>query len=162
MANPYGDNGIFTLQEFKNRGVIKLAPDALVYISGDLKTEVITPANTKDVSFNDGISTLSIQNNVDPPGSSNASIEIITPIYGEGSKYWIIFRDGDTGKKISWVPWIVPMMEVKIFLKGRFMVGDSPRYYPAFWGFITNVEENYSGGVYKINLSCADMLHWWS
>jgi len=54
------------------------------------------------------------------------------------------------------------MMEIKIYFKGRFMVNREPKYYPAFWGFITNVEENYSGGVYKINLTCADILHWWA
>ena len=53
------------------------------------------------------------------------------------------------------------MMEIKIFLRGRFLVDMQPQYYPSFWGIIVNVEESYSGGMHKISLSCADMLHWW-
>lgn len=167
MANNLG-NGIFSLQEFYNRGVIKMAPDVLVYVGGSLTTQVIAPVSGKDntLSFNDGISTVSIQNNVDPPGTSTATIEIVTPIYGENSKYWVEFptkyEKGKPGGNFVRAPLFVQMMEVKIFFKGRFMVDGKPRYYPAFWGFITNVEENYSGGMYKIILSCADILHWWA
>ena len=41
-------SGLFTLKEFYNRGVIKLAPDALVYIGGSLTTSVIAPVSGKD------------------------------------------------------------------------------------------------------------------
>jgi len=160
MAN---DSGLFTLKEFYNRGVIKMAPDVLVYIGGSLTTKVIAPVSGRDskLSFNDGITTVSIQNNMDPPGSSTANIEITTPIYGENSNYWVHYKNIDSSTPVR-APLFIPMMEVKIYLKGRFMVKDQPRYYPGFWGFITNVEENYSGGAYKINLSCADVLHWWA
>ena len=156
-------SGLFTLKEFYNRGVIKLAPDALVYIGGSLTTSVIAPVSGKDdtISFNDGITSINVQNNVDPPGTSSASIEITTPIYGENSKYWTFFKGIDSNSPVR-APLFVPMMEVKIYFKGRYMVKGSPKYYPAFWGFITNVEENYSGGVFKINLTCADVLHWWA
>lgn len=162
MASTLG-SGIFTLNEFYNRGVIKLAPDVLVYIGGSLTTSVIAPVSGKDdtVSFNDGITSVSVQNNVDPPGTSSATIEVTTPIYGEKSKYWTFFKGIDSNSPVR-APLFVPMMEVKIYYKGRFMVNGSPKYYPAFWGFITNVEENYSGGVFKINLTCADTLHWWA
>jgi len=157
------DSGVFTAQEFYNRGVIKLAPDALVYVGGSLTTTVIAPVTGQDrnLEFNDGITNINVQNNVDPPGSSSASIEISTPIYGENSKYWVQYPGIDNNQFVR-APLFVPMMEVKIYFKGRYLVQDKPRYYTAFWGFITNVEENYSGGLYKINLSCADMLHWWS
>ena len=155
------NSGIFTLQEFKNRGVIKLAPDALVYIGGNLETQVIAPiaGQNTTLNFNDGITNIGIQSSVDPPGSSTATIEVMTPIYGENSKYWVNFTtpEGMTTK----MPIFIPMLEVKIFLKGRFLVNDKPRYYPAFWGLITNVEENYSDGMFKFTLQCADMLHWW-
>ena len=160
-------SGIFTFPEFKNRGVIKLAPDVLVYIGGGLELQVVAPVNTKninDLNFDDGITTVNVQNNVDPPGSSNATIEIATPIYGENSKYWVPFQTDDGN--IVRIPVFVPMMEVKIFFKGRFLVGgagkDQPQYYPQFWGFISSVEENYSGGVWKISLHCVDILHWWA
>lgn len=157
------NSGAFTVDEFYNRGVIKLAPDALVYIGGSLQTTVIAPVSGIDnsLSFNDGITTINVQNNSDPPGSSNASIEIATPIYGENSNYWVFYKGIDSSSPIR-APLFVPMMEVKIYFKGRFFVKNKPRYYPVFWGFITNVEENYSGGLYKITLSCADILHWWS
>jgi len=157
------DSGIFTLKEFYNRGVIKLAPDVLVYIGGSLTTSVIAPVTGKDsnLSFNDGITNVNVQNNVDPPGSSNATIEITTPIYGEKSKYWVYYKGIDSSSPVR-APIFVPMMEVKIYFKGRFLVQDRPRYYAAFWGFITDVEENFSGGAYKINLTCADILHWWA
>lgn len=157
------DSGLFTLKEFYNRGVIKMAPDVLVYIGGSLTTKVVAPVSGRDsnLSFNDGITTVNVQNNMDPPGSSTASIEITTPIYGENSNYWVHYEGIDSSTPVR-APLFIPMMEVKIYFKGRFMVKDQPRYYPAFWGFITNVEENYSGGVYKINLTCADVLHWWA
>lgn len=161
MGSLTNDSGLFTLSEFRSRGIIKLAPDVLVYVGGHLTTAIIAPVSStnQNVSFNDGITTISIQNNVDPPGSSSANIELTTPIYNESSKYWTSFyTDGKTYR----IPIFGPMMEVKIYFKGRFLVDMQPKYYPAFWGLITNVEENYSGGAYKINLQCVDMLHWWS
>ena len=162
MGRYTGDSGLFTYAEYKNRGVIKLAPDALVFISSNVGTTVIAPVTgiTQKVDFRDGISSISVQNNVDPPGSSTASIEIIAPIQDDSSNYWITFK-GDNGRLYK-SPYFAPMMEVKIFFKGRFLVNNETKYYPAFWGFITNVDDNYSGGVYKISLTCADMLHWWS
>lgn len=158
------DDGIFTLKEFYNRGVVKLAPDALVYINGSLTSMVLVPAavNEGKVSFNSGITNISVSNTMENPGASQASVEITTPIYGSNSAYWIPYP-GPTGDDApSRIPVFIPMMEVKIFFKGRFMVDGSPKYYPAFWGFIVHVEESFSGGAYKISLSCADMLHWWS
>lgn len=155
------NSGIFTFQEFKQRNIIKLAPDALVYIGGNLEMSVIAPAaNDSKLNFNDGITSVNIQNNVDPPGSSTATIEINTPIYNEHSKYWVFFRSEDG--IMTKMPVFVPMMEVKVFFKGRFMVRNEPKYYPVFWGFITGIEENFSGGVWRITLQCADILHWWA
>ena len=158
----YNDgSGLFSMKEFRNRGAIKLAPDALVYISGNFGTSVISPVSgkTQNADFKDGISSINVQNNMDPPGSSTATIEIVTPIYDERSNYWISFESPD--KKTRRIPIFVPMMEVKVFFKGRFLVGDEPKYYPSFWGFVINVSEDFNGGLYKITLQCADMLHWW-
>lgn len=162
MAYSIGNNGIFTLEEFYNRGVIKFAPDVLVYIGGSLQATVIAPVASKNnsLSFNDGITNVSISNNVDPPGSSTATIEVVTPIYGPNSNYWTSYDTG--GPEKIRLPVFVQMLEVKIYLKGRFLVDSKPRYYSAFWGFITNVDENYNGGLYKFTLTCVDMLRWWA
>jgi hypothetical protein len=160
-----GDYGLFTFSEFKNRGIIKLAPDALVFISGNMETTVIAPVSgsTQKIDFRDGITSISVQNNVDPPGSSNASIELFSPIFNEKSRYWVQFKGYDG--RLYRRNYFVPMMEVKVFFKGRYLVGSGqssqPQYYPAFWGFINNVEESFTGGTYKINLQCSDMLAWW-
>jgi hypothetical protein len=155
-------SGIFDFSDFRNRSIIKLAPDALVYIAGSVETQVIAPvsSNNGTTNFTDGITSISVQNVSDPPGSSNASIEVTTPVYGENSQYWKTLPIGNGN--IVRVPVFVPMMEVKIFFKGRYLLKDVPQYYPAFWGFITSVDESYSGGVHKISLRCADILHWWS
>lgn len=159
----YNDgSGLFTASEFKNRGIIKLAPDVLVYINGSFGTTVIAPVagSNQNVDFKDGISSLSIQNNIEPPGSSTASVEIVTPRYNERSNYWVDFTD-KSSKNTYKIPILVPMMEIQIYLKGRFLVGNQPQYYPAFWGLILSVEESFSGGLWKFNLQCVDMLHWW-
>jgi hypothetical protein len=164
MATNLG-NGIFSLQDFYNRGVTKLAPDVLVYISGSSTTQVIAPVSSpgnNNLSFNDGITNVTVSNVVDPPGASTANIEIVSPIYGPKSKYWVFYPDPTGGDSPVKAPLFVPMMEVKIFFKGRYLVKGQPRYYPAFWGLINTIEETYSGGVYKILLGCVDMLHWWA
>jgi hypothetical protein len=53
------------------------------------------------------------------------------------------------------------MMEVEIYMKGYFLVDGVPKYYPSFWGLVTEVTDNYSGGSYTISISCSDILHWW-
>jgi hypothetical protein len=156
----YSNSGIFTRSEFEGRGVIKLAPDILVYIGGNQSLRVIAPVssdNNYTASFNDGITSVNVQNNVDPPGSSTASIEITTPIYGEKSKYWVGYEVNGTTVRHSV---FLPMMEVKIFMKGRYIVDGNPRYYPVFWGLINSIDESYSGGVYTISLQCGDLLSW--
>jgi hypothetical protein len=156
------DTGLFSAKEFRNRGVIKLAPDALVYLNMSDNPVYISPIKgiAQNSELQDGIVSINIQNNVDPPGSSTCAIEIATPIYAENSYYWVKVKDTTTGQ-ISLKPRFTAMMEVKVWFKGRFLVGKTPQYYPAFWGFVTSVEESFSGGMYKIQLQCGDMLHMW-
>ena len=40
MAN---NSGLFSISAFKNRGIIKLAPDALVYVNGVLGSAIVAP-----------------------------------------------------------------------------------------------------------------------
>lgn len=154
-------SGLFSEAEFKGRGIIKLAPDVLVYVGGSLTASIIAPVSggPSNIDFKDGISSVNVQCNIDPPGSSTATIEVLAPVYNERSNYWVPFSIPNEG--IQRRPIFVPMAEVKIYMKGRFMVKGAPQYYPVFWGFIVTVEENYAGGVNKITLQCADILHWW-
>ena len=152
--------GLFDTKDFKGRGAIKLAPDAFVYINRNLSAVIEDPikGEKRSINFQENITSISIQNNIDPPGSSTATIELTTPIYNETS-FWVPFYFN--GSQRSLRPYFSAMMEVHIFFKGRFLVGSTPKYYPAFWGFIVNVEESFSNGAYKVQLQCADMLHWW-
>jgi len=56
---------------------------------------------------------------------------------------------------------IVPMMEIEIYAKGYFLVGGFPQYYRIFWGLVSSVTTNWSGGSTTISISCKDMLRWW-
>lgn len=154
-------SGIFTLREFKGREVLKLAPDAYIELNGGTETKIISPVSSltsrsKSLDMRGGVSSISTQSGVSPGGSSNCTIEIIAPQYkGFHEDYYITMPSGVK------VPFFIPMMEVKVFMKGRFFKNGSPIYYQTFWGFIKEVSENYSGGVTTFSLSCGDMLSWW-
>ena len=38
---------------------------------------------------------------------------------------------------------------------------NAPVYYRAFWGFITEITEDYNAGLTTLSLQCSDMLTWW-
>jgi hypothetical protein len=156
-------SGIFSLNEFNNRTPLKLAPDGFVVINGALGAKVITPnsfyGDTRNLSMRGGITSISINAAVSPPGASKATIEVVAPQYkGLHEDYYITLP---TGVKI---PYFCPMMEVKIFMKGRFLDaadGYKTKYYPVFWGLITDITENYSDGNFTFSITCSDMLTWW-
>lgn len=151
-------SGIFTLREFKGREVLKLAPDAYIELNGGTETKLISPisAGSSSLDMRGGVSSISIQTGVAPGGSSNCTIEVIAPQYkGFHEDYYITMPSGVK------VPFFIPMMEIKVFMKGRFLKNGAPVYYQTFWGFIKEVSENYSGGVTTFSLNCGDMLSWW-
>ena len=156
-------SGLFTLEEFSyRRNVLKIAPDAFVVVNGAITSRVISPMeakSTKDFEVRGGISSINVSAAVSPPGASRANIEIVAPIYkGLHEDYYITMPNGTK------VPFFIPMMEVKIYMKGRYLEPEYnyvPRYYPVFWGMITNVQENYSDGNFTISLTCEDFLCWW-
>jgi len=156
-------SGIFSLNEFNNRTPLKLAPDGFVVINGALGAKVITPnsfaGDTRKLSMRGGITSISINSAISPPGSSRATIEVVAPQYkGLHEDYYVTLP---TGVKI---PYFCPMMEIKIYMKGRFLDssdGYKTKYYPVFWGLITDVTENYSGGSFTFSITCSDMLVWW-
>lgn len=156
-------SGLFTLKEFSyRRNVLKMAPDAFVVINGALTSRVLSPmevSSTQDIDIRGGISSINVSAAVSPPGASRATIEVVAPTYrGIHEDYYITLPNGTR------VPFFMPMMEVKIYMKGRYLeseYGYVPRYYPVFWGMITNVQENYSNGDFTLSITCEDFLCWW-
>lgn len=156
-------SGLFTLKEFSyRRNVLKLAPDAFVVINGALTSRILSPMQSKttqDIDIRGGITSINVSAAVSPPGASRATIEVVAPMYkGLHEDYYVTLPNGTR------VPFFMPMMEVKIYMKGRYLESEFdyvPRYYPVFWGMITNVQENYSAGNFTISISCEDFLCWW-
>lgn len=156
-------SGLFTLREFTYRkNVLKLAPDAYVVINGSTGARVVSPVQSsgnQDIDVRGGITSISVNAAVHPPGASRASLEVIAPQYrGLHEDYYITMPNGTK------IPFFVPMMEIKIYMKGRFLErqrGYVPQYYPVFWGMITGVTENYTNGTYTFSITCEDFLVWW-
>jgi hypothetical protein len=156
-------SGIFTSKEFSYRkNVLKIAPDAFITINDSLTSRVVSPmqvSGTQDFNIRGGITSISVTSAVSPAGSSRASFEVMAPAYkGLHEDYYITLPNGVK------VPIFTPMMEVKIYMKGRFLEIENnyvPQYYPVFWGMITGVQETYSGGTSSFSISCEDLLTWW-
>jgi hypothetical protein len=156
-------SGFFTLKEFSyRRNVLKLSPDAFVVINGAITSRVLSPMEaktTQDIDIRGGITSINVSAAISPPGASRASIEVVAPMYkGIHEDYYISMPNGTR------IPFFMPMMEVKIYMKGRYLeseFGYVPRYYPVFWGMITGIQENYSDGNFTLSITCEDFLSWW-
>lgn len=129
------------------RPTVTMSPDALVYINGESD---ILGCSTCRRRFDWNRYITSIQTDLSTessPGSASINLSVprhsIDEFYFEGS------------------PLITPMMEVEIFAKGYFLVEGMPQYYPIFWGLVTEVSEDYSGGEHTFTITCADILKWW-
>jgi len=166
VLNP-DQSGIFSINEFKSRANLKLAPDAFIEINGALNGKVISAATGEavenTVNFRGGITSITTNGSVFPPGSGTCNITVVCPQYdGLHESYYINNNDGTK------TPYFDPMMEVRVFMKGRYLSTgtstdpeaspNSPRYYQTFWGFITGIDESYSSGMTTFNLTCRDML----
>lgn len=129
------------------RPTVTMAPDALVYINGE--SDILGCSSCKRrFDWNKYITSIQTDLNTESsPGSATINLSVprhsIDEFYFEGS------------------PLITPMMEVEIFAKGYFLVEGVPQYYPIFWGLVTEVSEDYSGGEHTFSISCADILKWW-
>lgn len=129
------------------RPTVVTAPDALVYINGE--SEVIGCGHCfRKFDLNKYITSIQVDLSVDSvPGS--ASISLAIPRHSVDD----FFFDGN--------PLITPMMEVEIYAKGFFLIEGMPQYYPIFWGMVTEVSDDYSGGAHTVSINCADILKWW-
>lgn len=129
------------------RPTVVTAPDALVYINGE--TNLIgCPSCKRKFDLHKYITSIQVDLNVDSaPGSANISMVVprhaIDDFYFEG------------------VPVISPMMEIEIYAKGHFLLEGVPQYYPIFWGIVTEVTDQYSGGQHTVSINCNDILKWW-
>ena len=169
MALNTEQSGIFSMNEFHTRSVLKLAPDAFIEINGSLTGKVISAASGNEsdtVNFRGGVTTITTNASVFPPGSGNCNITVVCPQYdGLHESYYVENSDGTK------TPYFESMMEVRVFMKGRYLADgtssdpeaapNSPRYYQVFWGFVTGVNESYSNGMTTFALNCRDMLGWW-
>lgn len=151
---------IFDFNDFEYRNVLKLAPDAFITINGSLGAKIVSPlkdGKSQILRAQGGITSISVNNSLQT-GSGKANIKVIAPKYkGLHEDYYVTLPSGVR------IPYFLPMMEVKIYMKGRYTKYnyDRPTYYPVFWGLITGISEDYSDGVYSFSLNCSDILTWW-
>lgn len=130
------------------RPVITTAPDCLVYLNGELSLPSGGNAG-KRVNIQPMISSVSVQTGMEQ-SPSNAQVSMHIPRHHLDD----FFRGGHLI--------LTTMMEIRIFMKGHFLVGGAPRYYPVFWGVVTSVNHTWSGGEQVVDLACQDILYWWS
>lgn len=129
------------------RPTVVSAPDALVYINGETDMLACNGCRRR-FDLNRYITNISVDLNVDnSPGS--ASINLSVP------------RHTVDDFMVEGEPIITPMMEVEIYAKGFYLVEGLPQYYPIFWGLVTEVSDDYSGGEHTFSINCADILKWW-
>ena len=151
--------------------VVKVTPDALVYINGDLTIPGCASCNGR-INIQDFVTSISVDAGTEPT-SHSASLTLSLPkVQGEQ-----LFVDG---KNI-----LRPGLEVHIFMRGFFPIKgqfqhladpqqdaqneesfdltDYPSYpyYPVFHGIITQTGYDYSDGFYTGSVACASMLHFW-
>ena len=129
------------------RPTVVTAPDALVYINGE--SDVIScPVCKKKFPFSRYLTSIQVDLNIDsPPGSANINLSIPRHAIDD------FMYDGK--------PLVSPMMEIEIYAKGYYTLEGLPQYYPIFWGLVTDVSDDYSGGEHTVAINCADILKWW-
>lgn len=144
---------------YKQPTVNAIAPDAIIYIdqgTGTGKKRTITlktideagEIKDKEVDIMQFVSTISTGKGIDKvPG--DASITLRSP------KHFMYQIYGSLKNSLS------TMQEIEIYMKGRFLLGDEPQYYPVFWGVISNLSESESpGDLLTVTVSCQDMMRW--
>lgn len=145
---------------YRQKVVKRFAPDAFILI---MEQNYIQRAdNNQQVYFNDDIENITINGSVDAPVAS-ASFTINVP-RKDRPKYFI--NPNPSAPPGAGKPIFELMMEVRIFVKGKFNVINAdgtvstPPPYQQFWGMITGVSDEYGGGSHKITVQCKDMLYW--
>lgn len=137
---------------YKQKKVIKLAPDAVVRINGRTTIQICPNPNCKgSIELSKYITSLStsLANNTT---IGNAQFTITMPRHGDGGSNMV--RGGK-------VYGLNLMDEVEIFIKSRFTNHkDEYRYYKVFWGIISSIGESYNSGAQSVSVNCESMLKW--
>lgn len=176
MAVEY-NSGLYSLNEFA-RKTTKLAPDLFVEFNGTLGVKIVETVKDEGDSYKKSMSSTttgfrggitSVSTNASTSvGSGGCTLQVTCPMYkGLHESYYITNPDGTK------TPFFQPMMEVKVYAKGRYLASkknttdpsiadNSPRYYVVFWGFVTGVNESMSGGNATFSLACKEVLYWWN
>ena len=147
---------------YRQPHVTSVAPDAIVFIEGKgglsrtLKLEKYEDGqiHEEDIDIMNYVSSISVSKGIDRvPGE--ASITLRAPKHMMDGVY------GSIRKTLS------TMLEVEIYMKGRFLFDDKssgnlePRYYPVFWGVISNLSDNeVAGDLTTVTVTCQDMMRW--
>jgi hypothetical protein len=141
------------LNQYKQPTVDAVAPDAIVFIDGKRTITLKRVDNSgqivdAQVDFMNFVSSISVSKGIERvPGeasiSARAPKHMFEGIYGSIK---------DT---------LSTMLEVEIYMKGRFLVQNEPQYYPVFWGMITNLSESETAGdIITTTITCQDMMRW--
>jgi hypothetical protein len=130
---------------YRQPPVTTSAPDAIVFIDSgnsdssgqNLKRTITMKSSTTgenvEVDFMNFVESVSVSKGIDRvPGE--ATIKIRAPKHALGGVYGSI-------KDI-----LATMMEIQIYMKGRFLVNNEYPYYPVFWGVISNISEVNTAG----------------
>lgn len=156
------------------RQVVRHTPDALVFVNGDVAIPGCETCRGR-IDLQKYVTGISVDAGT-LPGSLSATVTLSVPkISGDQ-----LFRDGYNK--------LYPGLEINIYMRGYFPMtgffGATPPdalpkislregedidwaktpsypYYPVFHGVVTNVSNEYSGGEYHANMSCASLLHFW-
>lgn len=153
--------GLYSLQEFSDKFVAKLAPDAFVTFMGSTGLTIALGTNSNNFNFKSGVASISTSTSA-VPGAGTCNISYICPQYTSlNDSYYVTQPDGTKTKFFQ------TMMEVRVYAKARFLQKPSnntdltPVYNPVFWGYIAQISESYSGSETTFSLTCRDVLSWW-
>ena len=135
---------------YKQRPLIKLAPDAVILINGLPQIEICSKCHAK-IRISDYITNVStsLSNNTTV---GTASFTLAMPRHGHYGNYMV--RGGKVfGIKI--------MDEIEIYIKARFSNQKGEyKYYKSFWGILTTITEAYSDGVQTVHVQCESIMKW--
>lgn len=139
--------------------VTAVAPDAIVYVDQGAEglkhvvklkqLDVNNEWTEVEIDVMNFVSDISVSKGVDKvPG--DATISLRAPKHMSNNLY-INLRSA-----------FYTMQEVQIYMKGRFLdQNEEPKYYPTFWGVISNISESKSAGdMTNVTLTCQDMMRW--